>query len=68
MEPTNSRSQCGGQGFDPPLLHQLIPSPSITYKKQTNLEPRIIWREIDVTEAILLPNYLFLRWAILKKA
>ena len=24
VEPTNSRSQCGGQGFDPPLLHQQL--------------------------------------------
>ena len=26
------RSQCGGQGFDPPLLHQLTSFSSITYK------------------------------------
>src|SRR5882672_609796 len=30
------RSQCGGQGFDPPLLHQLTSSLSITYKRHSN--------------------------------
>ncbi len=31
-----THSQCGGQGFDPPLLHQITYSPSITYKKHIN--------------------------------
>ena len=31
-----TRSQCGGQGFDPPLLHHLTSYLSITYRQQTN--------------------------------
>src|SRR5258705_825937 len=57
-----SNSQCGGQGFDPPLLHQITSAPSITYQNDPN-KPK---EAFDVTLTSLKRIFFAKRLSLLR--